>query len=307
MKRAFTLIELLVVIAIIAILAAILFPVFAQAKEAAKKTASLSNAKQTGTSMVIYSTDSDDRFPMATLNNNGTWLPGYLVPTPGDSLLSGGWDTAGARAITANSWANATHPYRKSYDLLVGGDNKVELAGATYSAGRPPAQGLTMNGFMNQLSTTEVASPSLAVLMWGGQGNTSIYGRTTASPELACGTTNGVDCRFNPGGMPSGQAGTNGTAFYTLGQPSFKPWMWGKSVPIVRSDSSAKSRNIGVQVNATSAGPYNQDVWNDPYAAVYPSATSGYSRQTYGCNTGDDSNSTIAVSYWCYFRPDRTL
>jgi len=48
MKRAFTLIELLVVIAIIAILAAILFPVFAQAKEAAKKTNALSNAKQQG-------------------------------------------------------------------------------------------------------------------------------------------------------------------------------------------------------------------------------------------------------------------
>ena len=47
-RTAFTLIELLVVIAIIAILAAILFPVFAQAKLAAKKTASLSNIKQLG-------------------------------------------------------------------------------------------------------------------------------------------------------------------------------------------------------------------------------------------------------------------
>ena len=59
-KRAFTLIELLVVIAIIAILAAILFPVFAQAKLAAKKTADLSNLKQIGTSMQIYANDNDD-------------------------------------------------------------------------------------------------------------------------------------------------------------------------------------------------------------------------------------------------------
>jgi len=63
MKRAFTLIELLVVIAIIAILAAILFPVFAQAKEAAKKTSCLSNIKQTGTATMIYLSDSDDTFP----------------------------------------------------------------------------------------------------------------------------------------------------------------------------------------------------------------------------------------------------
>ncbi len=60
MKRAFTLIELLVVIAIIAILAAILFPVFAQAKEAAKKTSCLSNAKQIALSMNLYAGDYDD-------------------------------------------------------------------------------------------------------------------------------------------------------------------------------------------------------------------------------------------------------
>ncbi len=59
-QRAFTLIELLVVIAIIAILAAILFPVFAQAKAAAKKTAALSNTKQIGLAMKMYNMDYDD-------------------------------------------------------------------------------------------------------------------------------------------------------------------------------------------------------------------------------------------------------
>jgi prepilin-type N-terminal cleavage/methylation domain-containing protein len=63
MKRAFTLIELLVVIAIIAILAAILFPVFAQAKAAAKKTAAISNQKQIGTAVLLYMGDSDDVYP----------------------------------------------------------------------------------------------------------------------------------------------------------------------------------------------------------------------------------------------------
>jgi prepilin-type N-terminal cleavage/methylation domain-containing protein/prepilin-type processing-associated H-X9-DG protein len=59
-KRAFTLIELLVVIAIIAILAAILFPVFAQAKAAAKKTADLSNTKQLDLGAIMYAGDYDD-------------------------------------------------------------------------------------------------------------------------------------------------------------------------------------------------------------------------------------------------------
>ena len=59
-QKAFTLIELLVVIAIIAILAAILFPVFAQAKAAAKKSVTLSNIKQIGTAAYMYANDYDD-------------------------------------------------------------------------------------------------------------------------------------------------------------------------------------------------------------------------------------------------------
>lgn len=69
MKKAFTLIELLVVIAIIAILAAILFPVFAQAKLAAKKTADLSNIKQIGTALAIYMNDYDDLYPAMVSEN----------------------------------------------------------------------------------------------------------------------------------------------------------------------------------------------------------------------------------------------
>lgn len=78
-RRGFTLIELLVVIAIIAILAAILFPVFMQAKAAAKKTACLSNMKQIGMAMMLYSGDHDDMAPapiprpVAPINGGTDW------------------------------------------------------------------------------------------------------------------------------------------------------------------------------------------------------------------------------------------
>ena len=78
MRRAFTLIELLVVIAIVAILAAILFPVFARAKEAAKRTACLSNLRQIATATLMYENDEDDRLPdrrdvKRALRGTATW------------------------------------------------------------------------------------------------------------------------------------------------------------------------------------------------------------------------------------------
>ncbi len=72
-SKGFTLIELLVVIAIIAILAAILFPVFARAREKARQTSCLSNLKQIGTAMMMYVQDYDDTFPLAYTAGSPRW------------------------------------------------------------------------------------------------------------------------------------------------------------------------------------------------------------------------------------------
>ncbi|MES2460038.1 MAG: prepilin-type N-terminal cleavage/methylation domain-containing protein [Armatimonadota bacterium] len=81
-RSGFTLIELLVVIAIIAILAAILFPVFAQAREKARQTACLSNQKQIGTGMMMYVQDYDETYPMlrAFGPNYNTSIPQLVQP-----------------------------------------------------------------------------------------------------------------------------------------------------------------------------------------------------------------------------------
>lgn len=122
-KHAFTLIELLVVIAIIAILAAILFPVFAQAKEAAKGTQVLSNTKQIGLASTMYSTDYDDNIvPWVT------WaLPARI---PGDNTRA-----------DIRSWVQNFIPYIKN------GEPRLP-------AGVTDPQGVTPNGmFVNPFFT----------------------------------------------------------------------------------------------------------------------------------------------------------
>ncbi len=100
-KYAFTLIELLVVIAIIAILAAILFPVFAQAKSSAKKAACLSNTKQIGLALQMYGADFDDH---VCLNNDGHW---FQKPINGTNY----W--------FLNTWQTLLQPYMKNYGLYI--------------------------------------------------------------------------------------------------------------------------------------------------------------------------------------------
>ena len=88
-RRGFTLIELLVVIAIIAILAAILFPVFAQAREKARQTSCLSNLKQIGLAFKMYVQDYDERWPQCDPIPGGNNSPGQNGSVGQDFGFSG--------------------------------------------------------------------------------------------------------------------------------------------------------------------------------------------------------------------------
>lgn len=117
--RGFTLIELLVVIAIIAILAAILFPVFAQAREKARQTSCLSNQKQIGLAVMMYAQDYDETLPIAAYNPTGLPLvmwydvvdPYIKTGTKGDiTPVAGGAGRTYTQFWACPSFANKSFP-----------------------------------------------------------------------------------------------------------------------------------------------------------------------------------------------------
>jgi len=117
-RRGFTLIELLVVIAIIAILAAILFPVFARAREKARQTSCTANLKQLALGMLMYAQDYDERFPAQNIAH----YPGGPTTYPQDACC-----------VERNIWIWVIQPYIKNQQigLCPSGDDAWPARGAT--------------------------------------------------------------------------------------------------------------------------------------------------------------------------------
>ncbi len=157
-QKGFTLIELLVVIAIIAILAAILFPVFAKAREAARNTSCIQNMNQIGKAMKSYQTDWEDMYP----TNRGWSLPGrILVPaTIGiDGICShvalSPTDTTGTmnpepRFDGGINWVEALQSYV----------DKLAEQGDAQSIWKCPSASTDVSGFAYE-STANVSRPNL--------------------------------------------------------------------------------------------------------------------------------------------------
>lgn len=119
-RKGFTLIELLVVVAIISLLAAILFPVFARARENARRASCLSNLKQVGLGFMMYVQDYDGRFPLAAYHPLGVGSNSPTVKQT-DASMPGAYFTIRQNAWPTGhfiTWMDMIYPYTKNVQVF---------------------------------------------------------------------------------------------------------------------------------------------------------------------------------------------
>ena len=202
-SRGFTLIELLVVIAIIAILAAILFPVFQKVRENARRTACLSNTKQVALAVIQYSQDNDEKCPGG--------VDGY------------GGNPAG---VGGSGWAGQVYAYVKSTGVFLCPDDSTSFGGshassyglnANLSLGVPGARNYPdACSRSDSVSLAAINSPAKTVYAFEVAGSNG-YDITTEELDKSLGGTVG-----NCGGSPAGEglgAGYDPTGYNSLQNP----------------------------------------------------------------------------------------
>jgi prepilin-type N-terminal cleavage/methylation domain-containing protein/prepilin-type processing-associated H-X9-DG protein len=180
-RFGFTLIELLVVIAIIAILAAILFPVFAQAREKARMSSCESNLHQLATAVQMYTQDADELYPLGMYDNWTTLWPILVQPyvkdinvlrCPDDSNLTQPSWTVGWAGVPISYTANGYVKGDVGASSTVGGGPTLGVMTEAQSKNQPEAQGMAAVG--RSAETIMLAEKwNTDVLKAGGWGNLS--------------------------------------------------------------------------------------------------------------------------------------
>ena len=153
-RRAFTLIELLVVIAIIGILASMLMPVFAQARESARKTVCISNIRQLGQALMMYTGDYDEMYPAQDHLYIDPCCPFWLDVAYGVP----DWFTS-----PYANWAQAVYNYVKEKGIYQCKSNK---GWTPNSNTQQPGLSYIYNGYAAGRSNASVTEPSRFVLLW---------------------------------------------------------------------------------------------------------------------------------------------
>jgi len=262
-RKAFTLIELLVVIAIIAILAAILFPVFAQAKEKAKQTQCLSNLNQLGKSLALYLSDHDDTYPLSFTNNGSQWLYLNYHPVPND------WNRSDSDAMQSQYgmfWANSLFAYVQNWAVYECPSGvELQLSGVNYSQSnwdeqRPRRIGYNFNGLLHAYNASGIANPAELITVWEGRGKVNTLGYGLVNPFLVCNAGVGARCLFTPADLPQGGMFT----------PARTMWIHNKGVQASFADTHSKWRRVGAQWSNSPSGGQPYTDWRvDPFTGYY--------------------------------------
>jgi prepilin-type N-terminal cleavage/methylation domain-containing protein len=268
-RTGFTLIELLVVIAIIAILAAILFPVFAQAREKARGATCLSNEKQITTATLMYSQDYDEQFPFAFGYYPGI---GWMYPYVGDVPYN--WECGGGNCGTkwttmmTGYWSNSIQPYTKNNAVMLcpSSSTLIPLSAAQGAGAPAPAKtSLTYNGLLMAVPQAVVQLPAQLPLFTESAGAAYFNGFSTANPVLVCDDPK-QPCTYVAG---RGNGANNGETSGWFGFGA-RASVHGKGQNWSFVDGHAKFKVLSVGVKDPASTDYRNEPWYNYDAQELP-------------------------------------
>ncbi|GEM_PF-4142098 len=234
--------------------------------------------------------DSEDVFPTGWGKTDDGQENSLAVQyVPADWMVGRSGENTVNTQISRGDVLNVTEPYRKNYAMLhPPGMNSIRayVSDAAFTTGNRAAKnGFAYNGLLHAWNGSAVAAPSELPLYTQTEGNLSLDGVDTGpNPVPNCNGTN-ISCRYVPvpeGGSCNGQ----GTYDYFV-YPNASQWIYGRSQVWVNADTSAKSRQLGMNIGGKT------DFKRDPYTK-------------YKANAVDSGNGWYDSSY-CHtilFRPD---
>lgn len=240
-----------------------------------------------GTSVHLYLSDWDDKFPMSSPNDGVAWQAGFIWPVPADWRFGA---TPASIEQARTHWSNAIYPYLNNWGVYACPSEYalVAASGVSYSpvAKQPQKMSYTYNGFLSCMNQSGVTYSSDVIMMWEGTGKRTRWGFASSNPELGCASAT-APCTYKS---------PNVTTQWIFLNPAYGFWIHNKGIVTNFADSHAKWRRMGAQIN-----PAPTNMKTDPFKLYLAGGTVNQAVWP-GCLHLDSTS-----GYWYLFQPDLEL
>ena len=290
LSRGISCIDILLVASTLVILSGLLYPLIANASEAAAKNGTSENYKKVCTATLLYAGEYNDCLPLAAVPDSSKdrwrWSADASIPAgwSGDSF-------AQEPRISEDRvhWANSVQAYLNTYaPYAAEGLPLVSPRQPGLSSFGAATASICFNGLLHTYSLSGINNPQSVPLYWSGRGRQQVLGFATSNPVLRC--TGQGPCKFSPGKPP--QTGVRAAHLGAALIPMASAWTYGKGLHFVQVDGSASFRKVEV-TDENGAVTAAEDIFKEVHPGGVPNSLS------------ECASPRELTSYPCFFRPDR--